>query len=185
MPSPTSDLLRPLQRAEYDQLVALGVFVGEPVELLDGALVTVSPIGPPHASTVQRLNELLLPRLTGRASLRIQSPFAAGPLSEPEPDVAVVPLGSYDTAHPNQAYLIVEVADSSLAIDRGAKARIYAECGVPEYWIVNLSERRLEIYREPMGGSYQQSLTLNEPGAELTLLRFPDVCLRLDAIITC
>jgi Uma2 family endonuclease len=182
MAAPAEEL-RPLQRVEYDQLIALGVFIDERIELLDGALVKMSPIGPPHSSTVQRLTELLVIKLAGRASVRVQSPFAAGPISEPEPDVAVVPLGSYDDAHPDRAYLIIEVSESSLAKDRGAKARIYAECGVPEYWVVNLPARRLEIYQQPVDGSYQQALTLDEPSSVVALPNFPDVRLRLDAII--
>ena len=83
---------RPLRRVEYDKLIELGAFQGEHIELLEGQLVPMSPIGPPHSSTMQRLNALLLPALLGRATVRIQDPFAAHDLSEPEPDVAVVPL---------------------------------------------------------------------------------------------
>ena len=115
MASPSQDLLRPLRRVEYDQLITLGAFEGEKIELLDGALVHMTPTGTPHSSTVQRLTELLLPPLLGRASVRVQQPYAAGPFSEPEPDLAVVPLGEYDTAHPDRAYLVIEVAESSLA----------------------------------------------------------------------
>lgn len=182
MGAPAADL-RPLQRIEYDQLIALGVFVDERIELLDGALVKMSPIGPAHSSTVQRLSELLMFRLAGRATVRIQNPFAAGPISEPEPDVAVVPLGSYDSAHPDQAYLIIEVAESSQAKDRGDKARIYAQCGVPEYWIVNLTARQLEIHQEPCDGRYQRVVTPDEPDSVVTLPFFSDVTLRVDAII--
>src|SRR5262249_61644787 len=87
---------RPLRRVEYDKLIELGAFQNEHIELLEGLLVPMSPIGPPHSSSVQKLNELLLPKLLGRATVRIQSPFAALEISEPEPDVAVVPLGDYD-----------------------------------------------------------------------------------------
>lgn len=183
MVPPTQDQLRPLRRAEYDQLIALGAFEDEKIELLDGALVRMTPIGPPHASTVQRLGELLILALVGRASVRVQNPYAAGPLSEPEPDVAVVPLGGYDTAHPEQAYLIIEVVESSLAKDRGAKARIYAESGVEEYWVVNLAQRTLEVFREPKNGCFHTTLVVREPDAVVAVQRFPDVKLRLDAII--
>lgn len=183
MPSSTRDLVRPLRRVEYDQLIALGAFEDEKIELLDGVLVRMTPIGPPHASTVQRLNELLFPLLVGRASVRLQNPYAAGPFSEPEPDVAIVPLGGYETAHPDLAYLIIEVAESSLAKDRGAKARIYAENGVEEYWIVDLAKRRLEVFRDPKDGRYQRTLTLSEPESLVAIQRFPDVQLRLSAII--
>lgn len=183
MVSEAPALVRPLRRDEYDQLIALGRFVDERIELLDGALVPMSPIGPPHSSTVQRLNELLVLRLAGRASIRIQSPFAAGVLSEPEPDLAVVPLGSYDQEHPDQAYLIIEVAESSLSVDRGRKARIYAASGVPEYWIVDLAGRRLEMHLEPEDGRYQRIITLRDLEAVVTIGQFPDVSLRLGDIV--
>jgi len=93
----------PLRRTEYEALVALGAFRDEHIELLDGALVPMSPIGPPHSSAVQRLMELLLPALLGRATVRAQSPFAAHELSEPEPDIAVVLRDDYGSAHPDQA----------------------------------------------------------------------------------
>ena len=182
--APTNSLLRPLRRTEYDQLVELGAFIEEHVELLDGALVTTSPAGPQHASVVQRLTELLVLRLAGRASVRVQSPFAAGPVSEPEPDLAVVPPGSYDTAHPDRAHLIVEVAKASLLRDLIDKARIYAECQVPEYWLVNLVERRLEVHRDPRDGAYRNVTVLQDGEATVTLCEFPDVCLRLDRIVS-
>jgi len=131
--------IRPLRRAEYDKLVALGAFQDERIELLNGVLVPMSPIGPPHSPAVQKLSTLLFRALDGVAAIRVQSPFAALDESEPEPDIAVVPLGDYDTAHPNVAHWIVEVADSSVERDRGLKLGIYAGCGVPEYWIVNLN----------------------------------------------
>ncbi|HEY6726730.1 MAG TPA: Uma2 family endonuclease, partial [Polyangiaceae bacterium] len=117
--------IRPLRRQEYDQLVALGAFVDERIELLEGQLVPMSPIGPPHSSAVQTLTELLLPALLGRARVFSQSPFAALDSSEPDPDVAIVPLGDYHHEHASEAYLIIEVAQSSLARDRGQKQRIY------------------------------------------------------------
>ncbi len=100
--SPT-ERFRPLRRVEYDKLIELGAFQDEKIELLEGVLVRMSPIGPPHSSAVQKLNAILTPTLAARAAVRIQSPFAALDLSEPEPDVAVVPAGSYDQAHPDKA----------------------------------------------------------------------------------
>ncbi len=168
------EVVRPLRRAEYEALVALGAFRDEHVELLDGALVPMSPIGPPHSSAVQGLMELLLPALLGRATVRAQSPFAAHELSEPEPDMAVVPRADYATAHPDQAYLIIEVADSSLDSDRQAKLQVYALSGVPEYWIVNLCERCIEVHTAPMGRAYT-SIARVEQGQSLRPRRFPDV----------
>jgi Uma2 family endonuclease len=134
----------------------------------------MSPIGPPHSSTVQKLNALLLPPLLERATVRIQSPFAASDTSEPEPDVAIVPIGDYDTEHPTQAYLVIEVADSSLQRDRDIKQRIYAQAGVPEYWIVNTAEKCIEVYRTPRAEGYLTRERVTDDGS-VSLPNFADV----------
>ena len=171
--------IRPLRRIEYDRLVALGTFEGERIELIAGELRRMSPIGPPHTSTVDRLNELLVLALVGRARVRVQGSFAAGELSEAEPDFGVLPLGDYDAAHPHQAHLIIEVADSSLKYDRGLKAELYAECGVPEYWVVNLVDRVVEVSRGPRAGGYEH-ISVYRKGSRLRLLAFPDVEFTVD-----
>ena len=170
--------IRPLRRAEYDKLIELGAFQNEKIELLEGVLVPMSPIGPSHSSAVQKLNALLVPALAGRAAVRIQSPFAALELSEPEPDVVVAPPGDYDTDHPDRAYLIIEVAESSLSVDRGVKKRLYARCGVPEYWIVNVVDRVVEVHTEPADGTYAKVDRL-ERGETVRLTGFPDVEIRV------
>src|SRR6478609_7530616 len=124
MATSAAEVIRPLRRVEYDQLVKLGAFEDEHIELLDGALVAMSPIGPPHDSTVQRLTRLLILALEGRAAGRCQSSFAASEIPVPQPDFTVVPLGDYDPDHPSEAYLIIEVAESSVAKDRGRKLRL-------------------------------------------------------------
>lgn len=174
MAMPAQDEIRPLRRKEYDQLIQLGAFQDERIELLEGWLVEMSPIGPPHSSTVQKLNALLVPALSGRASVRIHSPFAALDDSEPEPDVAIVPLGDYDTEHPSEAYLIIEVAQSSLPRDRGIKQRIYAKSGVPEYWIVNVADKSIEVHNSPRGDGYAVQERVGH-GESLVLPRFADV----------
>jgi Uma2 family endonuclease len=179
MAAAAAEKVRPLRRIEYDKLVALGVFQGERIELIDGALLQMSPIGPPHCATVDRLTELFVLALAGRARVRIQGSFAAGELSEPEPDLSVLPLADYDAEHPQQAHLIVEVADSSLSHDRGRKARLYAECGVPEYWIVNLVQHTVEVHRLPSARQYEQVST-HPKGSRLRLVAFPDVELSVD-----
>ena len=178
MAASVAEIIRPLRRVEYDQLVALGAFQDERIELLEGTIFAMSPIGPPHSSAVQKLTRMLVLALVGRAEVRPQLPFAALELSEPEPDLAVVPLGDYDTAHPAEAYLIIEVAESSLAIDRGKKLRLYARCGVPEYWIVNLAERCIEVHTEPQGDSYGR-VEIYEHGQAIRVGAFPDVEVRV------
>jgi hypothetical protein len=178
MATPSVESIRPLRRVEYDQLIALGAFQDERIELLDGVLVRMSPIGSPHCATVDRLTELLVLALAGKALIRVQGAFAAGEFSEPEPDLIVLPRADYDSGHPDRAYLIIEVAESSLARDRGRKARLYAECGVPEYWVVNLQDRRVEVHRAPAAGVYQEATVIEHNGA-LRLTEFPEVELRV------
>lgn len=182
MASPAPEQIRPLRRVEYDQLVAFGTFEGERIELIDGALRHMSPIGPPHTSTVDRLTELLVLALVGRARVRVQGSFAASELSEPEPDLCILPRGDYDAAHPSEAHLIIEVADSSLRYDRDEKAKLYAACGVPEYWVVNLVDRVVEVHRDPTAGGYR-SVTTVPKGASLQLLAFPEVELAVDDFV--
>ena len=169
---------RPLRRVEFHQLAELGAFEDERVELLEGVLVPMNPIGTRHSSAVDALNELLVLALAGRARVRPQNPFAASDISEPQPDLLVAPLADYRADHPAVAHLIIEVAESSLAKDRGTKARIYAQEGVAEYWIVDIAAERIEVYREPSGGGFQ-SVRVFEKDEAVTLLRFPDVSVRV------
>jgi hypothetical protein len=101
------DGIRRLTRAEYDRMIEMGLFEDERVELLHGVLVTMSPIGAPHASVVDRLNAILVLATHGRALVRVQNPFAASDDSEPEPDLALVPMGDYDDEHPQRALLVI------------------------------------------------------------------------------
>jgi Uma2 family endonuclease len=149
-----SQPLRLLSRREYDRLVDLGWFLDEPIELLRGVLVTMSPQGRAHASAIAFFNEQLVLQLAGRLAVRPQLPFAADDWSEPEPDLAVVRKDPGLRGHPSEALLVVEVADSSLVIDRGLKRTIYAEVEVPEYWIVDVNGRTIEVHTRPGGGYY-------------------------------
>ena len=180
-PPSTAEVIRPLRRVEYDQLVSLGAFQDERIELLEGELLAMSPIGAPHSAAVEQLNYLLVRAFYGRAAVKCQSPFAARDLSEPEPDFAVVPLGDYSTDHPAEAYIIIEVAETSLVLDRGKKLRLYASCAVPEYWVVNLPERCIEVYTGPSPGAYARCERY-EHGQSIRLSGFPDVSF---AVLTC
>jgi Uma2 family endonuclease len=182
MATSTAEVIRPLRRAEYDQLVALGAFQDERIELLEGALVAMSPIGAPHNFVVQKLTRLLVLALEGRAAVRCQGSFAALEFSEPEPDFAVVPLADYDTDHPSEAFLIIEVADSSLAMDRGKKLRLYASCNIPEYWVVNLPERCIEVYTSPSPGAYGH-VQRYERGQSIRPLAFSDVSFAVSDVL--
>lgn len=175
------DLVRPLKRSEYDRLIELGVFDDERVELLRGVLVKMSPQRAPHASTVQKLTQLLTAWARGRWSIRGQLPLALSDDTEPEPDVAVVPSGDYETEHPRTALLIIEVSDTTLKKDR-AKAAIYASGGIGEYWIVNLTTRAVEVHISPEGDRYADVRTLRA-GDVLRPAALPDLAVAVSDIL--
>jgi Uma2 family endonuclease len=165
---------RPLKRTEYDRLVELGMFDGEPIELLHGTLVTMSPNYPEHTGPIGQLNTILVPRLLGRALVRVQMPVWAADESEPEPDVAVVPPGDYFKTHPDRVFLIIEVASSSLKKDRDVKAPLYAASGFPEYWLFDVASRQVHVFRDPVEGTYR-TVTQHGRAEVLRCLAFPDV----------
>jgi Uma2 family endonuclease len=173
---------RRLMRSEYEQLVDAGSFEGERVELIQGEILEMSPTGPDHDSTVDRLNELLVLRLTGRARVRTQGSIAIGDHSEPVPDLLVLERRDYDDAHPSTALLAIEVARSSLRRDRGAKAALYAEAGIPEYWVVNLVDRIVEVHTEIISGSYAR-VTPYRKGDAIRLVAFADVEVAVDTFL--
>lgn len=174
MSAPAVPQMRLIRREEFEKMVELGLFRDERVELLYGVITSMSPKGPPHDSAIERLTERLVPALVGRANVRIQCAFAASDGSEPEPDIAIVPRGDYRSAHPTEAFVVIEVADSSLATDRGIKARLYAESGVEEYWVVNVKDEIVEVYGDIVSGVYTRVLP-HRKGSRIALTRFPDV----------
>jgi Uma2 family endonuclease len=144
---------RRFSRAEYERLIALGVFQpGEPIELIGGELLLAEPQGARHYTAIAKTARTLEAAFGAGWHARMQAPIGLDDDSEPEPDVAIVAgnLDDYDRAHPSRPALTVEVADSSLAMDRQHKGSLYARAGLADYWIVNLVERVLEVYREPV-----------------------------------
>ena len=135
----------------YFALVDEGVLQQDDrVELLEGVVVAVAPQGPRHGTCLHKVADALRAALPPGYSIRTQAALIAGPISVPEPDVAIV-RGTHDDyahAHPDAALLVVEVAASSLAQDRITKQRIYAAAGLPHYWIVNLREDFVEVYSD-------------------------------------
>lgn len=152
MTAPPLPLWR-MTRVRYDRLVDAGVFGPEDrVELLDGLLIAREPQGRRHAAVVGLVRSAL-EKAFGRAyHVREEKPIALDDQSEPEPDVVVVPgtPRDYLDAHPSRPVLLVEVAETSLAIDRLRKGSLYARAGVADYWVVNLIDEVLEVYREPV-----------------------------------
>jgi Uma2 family endonuclease len=161
-----------------DDLIRMGeagiLPANERFELLDGEVYSVSPPGPPHASRVDTIGWHLGRLCDGETTHpRCQNPIRLTPHFDPQPDVAIVRgrLGTYDDRFPGpeEVLLVVEVSDSSLEQDRTIKLPAYAAAGIPESWIVNLRERKLEVYRDPVDGEYRTHL-LFRSGDEVTPL---------------
>jgi Uma2 family endonuclease len=184
--------IRRWTRAEYDRLIDLGVFrPGEHLELLGGQLVVSEPQGTLHATAVGLVEDALRASFGSGWVVRVQMPVALDDESEPEPDVAVVPGTRYDymTSHPARPALLVEVAESSLADDRGAKAMLYARAGIADYWILNLVDRALEVYRDPLtatawrSGWRYRDVTVLHAGASIAPLAHPNASVEVAALL--
>jgi Uma2 family endonuclease len=170
--------VRRWKRTEYDRLVGLGVFEGEPVELIGGQLVVAEPQYPYHASATSAADYALRAVLPPGWIVRTQAPVSLDDESEPEPDLVVVPgrPADYRHAHPARPVLAVEVAESSLAFDRQHKGSLYARAEIQDYWILNLVDRVLEVYRDPgpdpsapYGWRYRSVQTLAPPAVVVPL----------------
>jgi Uma2 family endonuclease len=129
------------------------------VELIDGEVFEMSPIGEPHAACVDTLNELVRDRLGHSVIVRVQGPIQLDDFSEPQPDISILKRRDdfYRHAHPRpeDVLLVIEVSDSTLEFDRKVKVLLYARAGIPETWVVNLKEERIEVYADLAGGAYQ------------------------------
>jgi len=169
------DVPRLITRAEFHELARTDFFDDdERVELIRGVLVTPPLPHPRHDAIVQRLTRLLVLAIRDRAWVRVNTAFGADDHSEVLPDLAVVPDGDYDAECPTSAWLLVEVALSSLRKDRRVKGPLYAENGVPEYWIVNADDRVVEVHTRPHAGHYSAIETV-PIGGLIRLVSLPDV----------
>lgn len=172
-------------RAEYERIVDAGGFAADSrVELLDGAIIDMSPQKSAHATAVGLVEEALRRCITNGCHIRSQKPLALDDRSEPEPDVAVVPgqLRDYAHTHPGTALLIVEVADSSLAYDQTIKARAYARNGIADYWILNLCDRVLEVRRKADTQGYKERLQI-AAGAQVVPLIAPECVIQVQDLL--
>ncbi len=142
-------------REQYDTLVRHGV-LGEDdhVQLIEGEIVEMAPQGPPHMTAISLVAEALREAFGDGYHCRVQGPLALSRDSEPEPDVAVIRGSPRDFAreHPATADLVVEVADTTGDFDRHRKGPMYAAAGIPEYWVVDVTARGVDIYRDPLPG---------------------------------
>jgi Uma2 family endonuclease len=172
----------------YHAMIEKGIFgEDEHIELIEGEIVTMPPIGAEHSGIVDQLSEILVDQLAKRAVVKVQGPIHLDEHSEPEPDV-VLPKPRRDyykrsLPTPTDVLLVIEVADSSLAYDRGAKMPLYAQAGIAEAWIVNLIDRWIEVYRDPSPAGYTTLLKIL-PGRAIAPQAFADVVVAVDLLLS-
>ena len=139
-----------------------GILHDDRVELIEGILIDMAPIGSDHAGKVIRFTTLLSSTFTGRALISTQNPIRLDRHSEPQPDFAILRHRSdfYETSHPEpeDILLLIEVSDTTLRYDREIKIPLYAQHGIPEVWLLDLQHKQLEIYRQPSADGYRQIL---------------------------
>lgn len=162
------ELVLPLSRKIYHELGNMGA-LPEKTELLEGVVIYKMPKNPKHTEILQRLFKLFYEYFHNKYEIRKEEPLVLGE-SEPEPDLAIVDKkeSGYFEIHPDFAHLVIEVANTSLALDR-SKARVYANAKIPEYWIINLVENLIEVYRSPIQNEYKEKLLyrMDEPSSPL------------------
>ena len=164
---------------EYHRMAEVGIFhPDERVELIEGEIVEMAPIGPRHAGCVINVNRLFITRLGDRAVISPQNPVVIQPRSEPQPDLLLLRRRavSYSRMHPipDDVLLAVEVADTTVRFDRLVKARLYARAGIAEFWLFLATDGLVEVYRAPGPDGYT-SVTQHAAGETLSPLAFPDV----------
>lgn len=182
--------VRPLTRDEYHRLGALGCFDEEKVELLDGVIVKMSPTGQPHNDIESLLSEHFVKSIPSNLLVRPQCSFALSKISEPEPDLTIVdrlPLRGPDGRlvkrdHPSFAYLIVEIAASSLRKDLGLKAQLYAKAGVHDYWVVDVDQLEITVHRDVYDMKFT-SVQRFDRFARVQSLLVPEVSVCLDELV--
>lgn len=171
---------------DYHRMIAAGVLDNKAVELIRGEIVEMSPEGEPHAYYSRTAADYLGQKLGSRALVSAAKPITLLNNSEPEPDIAIVQrLGrEYLTHHPypENIFWVIEYANSSLAKDTTLKYEMYAEAGIPEYWLVNLLRRELIIFRDPCEQEYRFKMTLTE--GTVTPLTFTDIEIEVAQIIS-
>jgi len=165
--------------AEFERMGEAGVFTKDArLELIEGEIIEMSPIGSRHAACVNFLSRFLNQAVGDIALVSVQNPIRLNDFSEPEPDIALLRLRDdfYRDAHPTPAdvLLMIEVADTTLGYDRQVKVPLYAKAGVAEVWIINLTEEQIEVYAELTGGTYQTILNFRR-GEEARAYTIPNL----------
>ena len=171
---------------EYARMGEAGIFTEDDrVELIDGEVREMTPIGPPHAGIVNRLNELLVTHLAGRAAVIVQNPIRLDRHTEPQPDLVVARRrkGFYTDRHPEpgDVLAVIEVADSSLRYDRTEKAPRYGRAGIPETWLVDVGAGTVTVYSEPGPEGYARQQGRRR-GERIVSASVPDFDLAVDDV---
>ncbi|MBE9126072.1 MULTISPECIES: Uma2 family endonuclease [unclassified Coleofasciculus] len=178
-----SSTLRPWTFEEYHRMAEAGIFHPEErVELINGQIIRMSAKGTAHTAAVRRTARLLRNLLANQAEVYTQDPIQLDDFSEPEPDIAVVRLDPLDYADhhptPSEVYLIIEVADSTFKYDRETKAKAYARSGIADYWLLDVNERKLHVFREPTQEGYQSEVIFAED-VSVSPLQFSELAISL------
>jgi Uma2 family endonuclease len=165
--------------AEFHRFGDLGVFEGRRAMLIDGVILEEGPMNPPHALTLELVEDVLRTAFGARWRFRSQSPLVLGLDLDPGPDFAVIAGTTRGSSgHPTTAELVVEVADSSLAFDTNDKRLLYARASTREYWVVDVNGRRLLVYRDPQAGDYASQQALG-PAEVVSPLAAPAAVVRV------
>lgn len=172
---------------EWHRMGEAGVFAdNHHIELIDGEILDMAPIGSNHAGHLKRVTNQFYSLLFGQVIISVQDPVQLSAYSEPEPDLMLLKPHTdfYSSRHPNadDVLLLIEVSDSTLAFDQNQKLQLYARHNIPEYWIVNLIDSCLEVYRQPHSENYEQKVTLRT-GDNITLSQLPDISISVSTIL--
>lgn len=179
--------LRLLTTSEYEQMIAAGIFnEDDRIELLEGVIVKMSPKGMRHATSTDRTARYFIRLLSERVIVRNQNPIRLNDYSEPEPDLVLAALEEFEYANrhpqPEDIYLVLEVADTTLAYDRNHKGLSYATAGIVQYLILNVGDMEIEDYREPSADGYRRKQTYKR-GQEFNLVTFPDIKVKVNDLL--
>jgi Uma2 family endonuclease len=173
--------------SEYYQMAEVGILTpSDRVELINGEIISMSPIGKRHAACVDRIARLCFERFGESVIVRVQNPILLNNLSEPQPDIALLQPRTdfYASGHPQASdiFLIVEVADSSINYDQEVKIPLYSASGITEVWLVDLNQNILQVYQQPTATGYQM-IQQFQRGEAITILAFPEILLKIEDIL--
>lgn len=179
--------LRLLTVREYNLMAQVGILTNdEKVELINGQIITMSPQGSFHAAAIRRTDRLFGKIFKDNVIIQKQLPIIVNDVSQPEPDIAIVkydPL-DYDDRHPlaTEVYLVIEIADTTLKTDLEIKRQLYASAKIPEYWVLDVKQRQLYIYRQANNGDYETTMILTDQDS-IEPVNFPDVEIKVSEML--